>query len=314
MLGRSNNESEEDTFRRAWDILNYIKSITNWNTLTRDELCFRLMSAADTRYRLRGDSADKYGPNGYLALRAVGRRLHRATLTQVATEQLTQQRNIRGRSAEEHIRAVVNVPLQHQHQLLNEAGNIQQNVNDNTITGLLRFFGAVFNMDALKNDVLDPNGTAQTYENIARRMLPSLGGPTAGVDIQQEFNIYPLPEGCDLSNDVFFWKFTRGDHHTNHIDTIKFQNVKSLMFYNAMACFKGRNCVPWDKKNVHELIMEILGEEGRIWYITKDGYVHTANEMGSYDMIEIPRGRILAECCGSGTGGHSLIRAFVSNL
>jgi len=314
MLGRSNNESEEDTFRRAWDILNYIKSITNWNTLTRDELCFRLMSAADTRYRLRGDSADKYGPNGYLALRAVGRRLHRATLTQVATEQLTQQRNIRGRSAEEHIRAVVNVPLQHQHQLLNEAGNIQQNVNDNTITGLLRFFGAVFNMDALKNDVLDPNGTAQTYENIARRMLPSLGGPTAGVDIQQEFNIYPLPEGCDLSNDVFFWKFTRGDHHTNHIDTIKFQNVKSLMFYNAMACFKG---VPWNQKNVRELILDILGNtDNKIWYITDDGFEgYEANEMGSYDMIEIPRGRILAECSGNTSAtSRGVFRTFVTNM
>ena len=83
-----------------------------------------------------------------------------------------------------------------------------------------------------------------------------------------------------------------------------------------MACFKGRDCVPWNKDDVEEVIMEILGEEGRIWYITKDGDVgHHANEMGSYDMIEIPRGQIPAECSGAtAASSRGIFRNFVNNM
>jgi len=310
----ANGETDEQTFKRAWDMVNYIKSHNDWRTQTQEQLYRLLMAAADTRYHLAGEPAAKYGPNGFIASRVVGGRLHRDTLNQTATAQLDLQRNNQGHSAEDHIRAIVGTPPQQLQQHLEE-GDVQ--LDGNGITRLIQFFNSVFRhrFNALENELLNPNGTAESYKNIVSGMLPSLGGPTAGVDIQQEFNIHPLPDRCNPSNDIFFWSFTRGSP-TNHIDTIKFQNVKSLMFYNAMACFKGRNCVPWDQDHVKEVILDILGDtDSKIWYISKDEYVgNDANEMGSFNIIEIPRDNIHAECHGGSDGGHSLIRGFVNNM
>jgi len=311
-IGKSSkDETDEQNFKRGWHILNYIYSLDDWDDLTKDEISVRLMAAANERYHLKGRNASKYGPFGYIASRVEGEKLHIATLNQEATIELDAQRRNRGLSAETHVRAIVDVPLQQQHLL--EDDDVQ--VNENTITRIISFFMDMFGDDitAMENEAINVNGTADSFENLASsRMLSNLGGPTAGVGIQDEFMIDPLPDDCDPDNDIFFWKMITGKP-VDHIDTVKFQNVKSLMFYNAMSCFKGVDCVPWDQDHVEEVILDILGDtDSKIWYITKDGYVgYDANEMGSYNIIEIPRDNIHAECYGR---EGRLIRSFVLGL
>ena len=136
-------------------MVNYIKSHNDWRTRTQEQLYRLLMAADDTRYHLAGEGAAKYGPNGFIASRADGGRLHRATLNQTATAQLDLQRNNQGHSAEGHIRAIVDTPPQHlQQHLLEEDGGVQ--LDGNGITRLIQFFNSVFEhrFIALENDLL----------------------------------------------------------------------------------------------------------------------------------------------------------------
>jgi len=266
-FGCHGNQTDESTYFHTYHCLNYLMSLgdTEWlKSQTQEQIYIALMNADNERYHLRGKQASKYSRESLINHRmGAGGSLTIEVLQRDAQNQMSLHRQ---NNARDYNGDGVTTPHGHIDAVTQFGGNGNGVEGDHDIDKLHRLFNGLFgpHFAAQTANLLDENGTEETFKELGRDMSRLLGGSDAGINLSEELFI----EGCNEQRDIFIWKNTVNGN-VNHDITIRYTNVKTLMFYIAMDKINNQQ-LRWEKDEIVAMIEEIndVNGAGTIWYVS----------------------------------------------